>query len=135
MNWIVCLDDHYGMAFNGRRQSRDRAVTTDLLSYMDGRELWIHPASRLLFPEDCPNLKVSESFLELAGDETWCFVETVDPAPYAHLIRNVMVYSWGRSYPNDLIFPHEILINRHLSQRQYFPGFSHESICRELYEE
>ena len=31
MNLIVCLDDKNGMAFNGRRQSRDRLLTEDLL--------------------------------------------------------------------------------------------------------
>ena len=49
MHIIVCLDDQNGMAFNHRRQSRDRVVTEDICILADGRPLWMNKNSVALF--------------------------------------------------------------------------------------
>ena len=46
---IVCVDQRNGLAFNGRRQSRDRMVAADILKESAGRRLWMTPSSRRLF--------------------------------------------------------------------------------------
>ena len=47
----LCIDDNRGLRFNRRRQSRDRAVTADLLRSAEGHKLWAAPGSVSLFPE------------------------------------------------------------------------------------
>ena len=37
MKVFVCVDDGFGMAFNGRRQSRDSAVVEDILATCGGK--------------------------------------------------------------------------------------------------
>ena len=65
---IVCLDDKGGMAFNRRRQSKDRVLREQILALTEGRPLWMNSYSALQF-EDAPNIRVDEAFLEKAGRE------------------------------------------------------------------
>ena len=50
MRLIVCLDDKNGMAFNHRRQSRDRIVTEKIEELAKGSVLRLSPYSAKLFP-------------------------------------------------------------------------------------
>ena len=47
MTVILCLDDRCGMAFNNRRQSRDKAVINDILTHLNGERLIISPLNVL----------------------------------------------------------------------------------------
>ena len=55
---IVCVDQRNGLAFNGRRQSRDRMVAADILKESAGRRLWMTPSSRRLF---LPEAEISQA--------------------------------------------------------------------------
>ena len=46
---IACVDGRNGMAFNRRRQSRDRAVRADLLAEIGERPLWVNAATARQF--------------------------------------------------------------------------------------
>ncbi len=46
MKIIVCIDDKNGMMFNHRRQSKDREVRRDMLSYIGHHRLWMNEYSR-----------------------------------------------------------------------------------------
>ena len=64
------------MAFNCRRQSRDRAVRADLLAEAGEARLWVSGATaRQFLAEEQSRLCVDESFLEKAGPGEPCFVE------------------------------------------------------------
>ena len=52
MTVALCADDRGGLSFHRRRQSRDRAVSADLLSQAGECTLWVEPYSRPLFPEE-----------------------------------------------------------------------------------
>ena len=55
---IACVDGRNGMAFNRRRQSRDRAVRADLLAEIGERPLWVNAATARQFaPEEQPRLR------------------------------------------------------------------------------
>ena len=41
---MVCIDDHNGMMFNHRRQSRDRAVIERVLRCAESSRLWMREA-------------------------------------------------------------------------------------------
>ena len=73
---MACVDGRNGMAFNCRRQSRDRAVRADLLAEAGEARLWVSGATARQFPaEEQSRLCVDESFLEKAGPGEPCFVE------------------------------------------------------------
>ena len=113
---MACVDGRNGMAFNCRRQSRDRAVRADLLAEA----------------EEQSRLCVDESFLEKAGPGEPCFVEDRSVAPFAGRVERVVLYRWDRAYPADLYWDLS-LEGWTLARREEFPGFSHEIITKEVY--
>ena len=77
MKIIVCIDDKNGMMFNHRRQSKDREVRRDMLSYIGHHRLWMNEYSRKQFeavPKDA-QIEINENFPAFAGDDDYCFIE------------------------------------------------------------
>ena len=135
MNVIVCLDDRCGMAFNGRRQSRDRCVYEDIVKDIasDGR-LFISEYSRALFADMDVSVVCSDRFLDMASDGDVCFVEDRVLLPYIEKIEKITVYKWNRHYPSDKTFdivPEENGFR--LISTEDFEGNSHEKITKEIY--
>ena len=91
MRVIICLDDHNGIAFNNRRQSRDRIVVDRTLQLSDGRPLRMSLYSAKLFP--APAVLAGDDYLTAAGDEDFCFVELTDPAGFATKIHSCRRFS------------------------------------------
>ena len=52
MKLILCVDDNGGMAFNHRRQSRDRVLNEHILALCGMHRLWITPYTAKLFGGD-----------------------------------------------------------------------------------
>lgn len=131
---IVCLDDRGGMLFNHRRQSRDRVVQEKILTLCAGKKLWMNHGSAQLFPENVSEINVDDRFLQEAGPGDFCFVETEALLPWEKWIEGLYVFRWNRVYPADvsLDLPLE---NWHLHTAEEFPGFSHEKITLEVYEQ
>ena len=135
MTVIVCLDDRGGMAFNHRRQSRDRVVLDDMVQTSAGHALWMSPASARLFAgQDVPGLRAAEDFLDRAGAEDFCFVEDRPVLPWRARIRGVVLYRWGRVYPADLRFDLPLDSGDWALERcTVFAGHSHKTITKEVY--
>ena len=51
MKLILCVDDKGGLAFNHRRQSRDRVLNERILMHCGMHRLWISPYTAKLFGE------------------------------------------------------------------------------------
>ena len=97
MTLIVCLDEHGGMTYNGRRQSRDGAVLEDI-KRMGGRVL-ISPFSEKYFAKmDCT---VCKDPLAEAGEGDLCFIEEPGAARYLERIDRIIIYNWNEAYPSD----------------------------------
>lgn len=135
MEIIVCLDDHNGMSFNHRRQSRDRLLIADVCHIADGRALWMNNYSVSLFTEaDCVNTcHVCGDFLDKAPQNALCFVEDQALAPYAARFDRLVIYRWNRHYPADRYFDLSTK-NWRLVETVDFVGYSHERITREVYD-
>lgn len=127
---IVCLDDKNGMAFNHRRQSRDRVVIAKIEELVKGSTLYSSPYSAKLFPPG--DFEPSEDYLSRAGADDFCFVELEDVTPYEQQIKEITVFRWNRVYPADLYFPTD-LTQWSLERTVEFPGHSHEKITLEAY--
>ena len=113
----MCIDDHNGMMFNHRRQSRDRAVIERVLRCAESSRLWM-----------------SEYSLERAGRGEYCFVEDRDILPYEAELEAIVLFRWNRSYPADFYFPVEILSRGwSMTESEEFEGSSHEKIIKEVY--
>ena len=76
MTVFVCVDDHNGMLFNHRRQSRDEAVLKDMLDAA-GTDIWMNGYSSKLFRKAPDRVVIEEGFLSLAPGDGYCFVENV----------------------------------------------------------
>lgn len=134
MKLIVCVDDRYGMAFNGRRQSKDCVLRKQVLELVGKNLLWMNGYSARQFEDRTENMRVSDDYLQMAGQEDYCFVETEDVTPHIALADTVILYHWNRTYPADLYFCKQLLSEdwQLLSTRD-FPGNSHEMITQEVY--
>ena len=131
---IVCMDENQGLLFNGRRQSRDRLVTEDILTLCRGKRLYIAAFSSPLFEENSDAIQTEEKFLSLAEEGAFCFVENQPLRPYLERIEAVIVYRWNRVYPADFYF--DLSLDEpgwRCVERREFPGYSHETITREVY--
>lgn len=103
MKIIVCIDDKNGMMFNHRRQSKDREVRRDMLSYIGQHRLWMNEYSRKQFeavPKDA-QIEVNENFPAFAGDDDYCFIENSIYLLNKNLITEIVIYHWNRIYPSD----------------------------------
>ena len=129
MKLIVCLDDRCGMAFNKRRQSRDRIQLADMRELVGDSTLAIAPYSERLIADGGFSYTVYDN--PLSSDEEYCFLET--QAPTECKLDGVVIYRWGRSYPSDVKFTLDISLFNLVEVRE-FVGSSHEKIIREIYE-
>lgn len=134
MHVILCLDDRDGMLFNHRRQSRDRTVLEDIFQNLEERQLLIRPFSLSLFREYGDQVQVEEALLENAGLKAHCFVEDLPLAPWKDKIQSITVYRWNRHYPADVSLDLDLKTEWRLVSRRDFPGHSHETITKEVYQ-
>ena len=133
MKIAFCTDDDNGMLFNGRRLSRDRAVTDDLINSLSGsQKLWIHPFSLKLFQGREEMVIIDEELLSHAGKNDLCFIENIDITPYEALIDELIIYRWNRRYPSDM----KLTLNPEdfeATAVKEIKGSSHEKITKEVF--
>jgi len=128
----VCVDDKLGMAFNRRRQSRDRLVCEDLVKLAAGSPIWMDARSQKLFDGMDADIRTDADFTGCAQGDSFCFVELQPVTDLAEKARKIVLYRWNRHYPADLYF--DIPLNGwQLMETTEFIGKSHEKITREVY--
>ena len=126
----VTVDDHMGMTFNKRRQSRDSAVCKDLLDSASEKLRMNEYSAKLFEPDE--RIAVSENFLDEAGANDICFVENLSVAPYVSKAEKIIIYRWNRAYPCQTYFDVDMSAFR-LTETTEFVGTSHEKITKETY--
>lgn len=128
---LACVDDNFGMLFNHRRQSQDRALREYMASRTAGHKLWMNSYSRKQF-DDTAQILVDDDFLDKAGPGDYCFVENTPILPHASRIERIILYRWNRVYPSDVSFDLP-LTGWTLTETNEFPGSSHKKITEEIY--
>ena len=123
----VCVDEGFGMAFHGRRQSKDAALRQRLLELSGGR-LRMSAYSAKQFEGAVYS---GEDYLSGASDGDWCFVENGEYEAFAERIEQLVVFHWNRAYPADLHF--RFPGQWQLVSQEDFPGTSHDKITQEVY--
>ena len=133
MKLILCVDDKGGLAFNHRRQSRDRVLNEHILMHCGMHRLWISPYTAKLFGADTAvRLCIAEDCLERAEEDDYCFAEVYNPAPYLNKVQQVILYHWNRVYPADRYFTLPETGWTKQSETE-FAGSSHEKITEEVF--
>ena len=127
----LCVEDRGGMLFGTRRVSRDSAQQQDLLTLCGEHRLWMNAYSAPLFNDAA--VSVDEEFLRRAGEGEFCFVENQPLLPVLDRIEGLVVYHWNRSYPSTMKLDLDLGAFA-LTEIREFPGNSHETITREIYE-
>ncbi len=130
MKIAICIDDRNGRSFNKRRQSRDRKLIEDLAAYVNEGRIFMNSYSAPLFADFADKIEVRDDFLEAAGENDVCFVETTDITPYADRIDHIILYRWNRHYPSDKKLELDLSQYTLVSSCE-FAGSSHENITRE----
>lgn len=131
MTVFVCVDDNFGLRFNGRRQSKDRILISDLINSLDGK-LYAQQYSIKLFEHHDVKPEVAESAFEVPSDG--CFLAELPMAEHLEKIDKLVIYKWNRVYPADLYFdirPENAGFK--LISTQEFEGYSHDLITKEVY--
>lgn len=127
---ILCVENSFGMSFNGRRVSRDECVIQKIISEKGDSKLYMNGYSAKLFDGYC--VENCEDFLEIAGDEDYVFAENVDVSPFEEKVKKMILFKWNRDYPSD----NKLKIDTdkfRLDSVCEFPGKSHECITMEVY--
>jgi hypothetical protein len=129
----ITVDDRMGIAFNKRRQSRDRLLIADLCENTDG-VIYVSPYSAPLFEEYSERVAVLDSPLADCPIDSTCFVEMTELGEYVKDISALTVYRWNRHYPSDKKLDIDISsCGFTLSQSYEFVGKSHDKITKEIY--
>ena len=131
----VCLDDKFGMSFLGRRQSRDREVSSLMLSRLGNGRLWLETPSAELFDKEDPRIKTVNMLPESCSDEDVLFCEKLSLMESLTRFSEVWIFRWNCVYPADVYFPiDEVREHFIMSESMDYAGFSHERITLEVYE-
>ena len=124
----ITVDDKMGLAFNKRRQSRDRVLIADLCENTDG-VIYVSPYSAPLFEEYSKRVAVLDSPLADSPIDSTCFVEMTELKDHIDDISALTVYRWNRHYPSDKKLDIDIeSCGFTLSQSYEFVGKSHDKI-------
>lgn len=123
----VCVENRMGLAFMGRRLSKD-ALLRERLWELSGGSLRMSPYSAKQFSEP---VYAGADYLSGAQSGDWCFCENGDYEGFSGQIEKIVLFKWNRDYPADLrfSFPGEWT----LVSSEDFPGKSHETITMEVY--
>ena len=126
MTIILCLDDRNGLSFNKRRQSRDKLLIENILTY---KNVFIAQHSASLFTGNA--IKIVENISDLPNNAVY-FHEITEPKNIINQFDTVIIYRWNRHYPSDVKFN----LNTNMYdkiQEESFVGFSHDKITKEVY--
>lgn len=136
MKLILCLDEHNGLMFNRRRQSRDALLRRHILKRCGKCRLWMNAYTAAQFEQPLdPRICVDEQFLEHAAPGDFCFGEdVVSIRERLSQLEALYIYRWNRSYPFDLAFtdtPEELHL--HPVSVTELAGSSHNIITEEIW--
>lgn len=131
MRAFICVDDGNGRLFCGRRQSRDRMLTEDMLKTVGDGTLFIEKYSETLF--ETKERKISVCSEPPVSADEYFFFEKTDPSEYEKHVSEWIVYRWNRLYPSDEKFGVDLSDGFRLVSSEDFVGSSHERITKEVY--
>ena len=130
----ITVDDKMGLAFNKRRQSRDRLLIDDLCNKTDN-DIYISSYSALLFEGHEDRIRIVDDPLADCPDGGFCFLEMTELGAHVGSISTLIVYRWNRLYPSDKKLDINITdCGFKITDTYEFVGSSHDKITAETYQ-
>ncbi len=136
MTLILCIDTRLGVSFLGKRQSRDRVLSADIVNSAGGRRILISEYSKLLFDEakielSENNIFVTKNPIGDSDEGDLVFLEQKPKREDLLFASELVLYCWGRHYPSDRRLDRGLIDeNFELSEEREFVGNSHEKLTR-----
>ena len=128
MKCFIAVDERNGIAFNKRRQSKDRKLIEYILEITQGYRLLMNSYSFKQFEcNDTTNIIVDDDFLAKATDE-FCFIENQPLIPHLENITSIYLCYWNRDYPSDMKFDIDLYAGWKLKSAVDIVGNSHKKI-------
>ena len=127
----VTVDERMGIAFNKRRQSRDRILINDLADTIVGK-IYVSEYTLPLFEEYKDRIVVADDPLRECPDGGCCFVEKTKIGEHLDDVETFIVYRWNRHYPSDVKLDVDFSGYKMVDCTE-FVGSSHEKITKETY--
>ena len=129
----ITVDDKMGIAFNKRRQSRDKKLIEDLCKKTDGI-IYVSSYSAPLFEEYADRICVIDDPMASCPDGGTCFIEMEHLSDHLDDISELIVYHWNRHYPSDKKLDIDITERGYKMIAKYeFVGSSHDKITKGIY--
>lgn len=141
---IACIDDSFGMSFNGRRVSQDSVVLNLIRKIAKSNRIWMNSYSAKLFlsmePKgldrpDSVHVWVSDKPEESAGINDFCFIENRDISNRVSqdTVQKIILFRWNRRYPSDIKLSVNLEDGWEKTLSKDFVGSSHEKITLEVW--
>lgn len=136
---VLITDTAGGISFHGKRQSRDRELTREILRLSRGRVLIVDTYSAGLFGEHAPErMRVADHPAEGAGEGDFVFLERMPEAGALResmgLAEKIYLFRWDKRYPADAWLPPGFPgPGWKKAGEKRFAGFSHEKITEEVW--
>ena len=122
------------MTFNGRRQSRDSQVISDIKRVSCKSALLASPFSKRMLTDGGLSPKIHDDPLSNACGGDFVFIEDQPLLSHLERIDGLIIYRWNRHYPSDRKLDLDPKANGfRLKSSREFKGRSHEKITREDY--
>ncbi len=137
MTLIITVDECFGLAFGGRRQSRDRELTRDAVRLACGRRIIAREYSRLLFEEageDTKEIIFVDEPTRAAERDDVVLLELCVTAEDLSRADELVVYNFNRRYPATSKLDTALVERDFTSVKTLeFRGNSHEKLTRVEY--
>ncbi len=138
MRLVACIDDGYGIAFGQRRQSRDRALTRDLVALVGEGRILAREYSRALFDEagfgNDERVVLCEDPSASAKPHDTVLLEVKITDGDILAAEELVLYFWNRKYPSTAKLSRELISSHFVEvERTEFVGNSHEKLTRCTY--
>lgn len=130
---FVCLDNHSGITFHGKRQSKDVIVREVMRIMAQDSPVFMSKYSKEQFEEDEERESVCVyKDISKIPNNAYCFVESkTDFDAVAEKAREIIVFNWNRRYPSDetVLVPNQYV----LTNTYTLIGNSHDLITVQKY--
>ena len=130
----VTVDDKMGIAFNKRRQSRDKLLIEDLCKNTEG-VIYVTSYSAQLFEDFSDRIKIVDDPISDCPEGGCCFLELTQISDHVNSISKLIIYRWNKVYPSDKKLGIDMNeYDMRLISSYDFTGKSHDKITKEIYQ-
>ena len=109
IEFVVCVEDRYGISFNKRLIGRDKLIDEFLIESLDGSEVFVDD-NYLKYSKDNRFKLISEfDFNEDSNKSITIYCTSENSLAYLDRSEEIIIYYWNRAYPADLYLDYDFI--------------------------